>query len=121
MSAQRRTATKRDARTATVPTPGAVPAAPRSRRAGPPPAPVERPVPERAKVAEPTRRSVLSERVAGVRRLYDDTRSEMRKINWPDQKTTKDLTVVVIGISIALGILLGGIDWILFQLFELTT
>ena len=45
--------------------------------------------------------------------------SEMRKITWPDQETTRNLTVVVIGISITLGILLGGIDFVLVRLLEL--
>ena len=45
--------------------------------------------------------------------------SEMKKINWPDQETTRNLTIVVIGISVALGILLGGIDYLLVQLLGL--
>ena len=48
-----------------------------------------------------------------------DTMSEMKKINWPDQETTRNLTIVVIGISVALGILLGGIDYLLVQLLGL--
>ena len=142
MSAQRRSATTTKQETATVPPASgrprsrasiaqaasaaqAAPAAPADTAAAPAPEPAPRPnrgADRPAKdAAAPARRSVIAERIGGARRLYDDTRSEMRKINWPDQKTTKDLTVVVIGISIALGLLLGGIDWVLFQLFELTS
>ena len=35
-----------------------------------------------------------------------DTRSEMKKVTWPDQETTRNLTIVVIGISVVLGICL---------------
>jgi preprotein translocase subunit SecE len=45
----------------------------------------------------------------------------MKKVNWPDQETTRNLTVVVIGISVVLGITLGGIDFLLQKLFELMT
>ena len=51
-------------------------------------------------------------------RLYRDTLGEMKKINWPDRETTKNLTIVVIGISAVLGVLLGGIDFMLQALFE---
>ncbi|MBA3643527.1 MAG: preprotein translocase subunit SecE [Chloroflexia bacterium] len=42
----------------------------------------------------------------------------MKKINWPDRETTKNLTIVVIGISVVLGILLGGVDFLLQAVFE---
>lgn len=60
----------------------------------------------------------IQQRTAGIRRLYGDTRAELRKIAWPDADTTRNLTLVVIGVSVALGLLLGGIDWVLFQVFE---
>jgi len=43
----------------------------------------------------------------------------LKKVTWPDREATKNLTLVVIGISAALGVLLGGLDWILQQLFAL--
>jgi len=42
----------------------------------------------------------------------------MKKVNWPDRETTRNLTIVVIGISIILGLLLGGIDWALVKLLD---
>ena len=44
--------------------------------------------------------------------------AELKKVTWPDKETTKNLTLVVIGISALLGVLLGGIDWVLLQLFR---
>jgi preprotein translocase subunit SecE len=60
----------------------------------------------------------VAERGGRIRKLYDDTRSELKKITWPDKETTRNLTIVVIGISVVLGVVLGGIDYVLFQIFE---
>jgi len=62
--------------------------------------------------------NAFAERGNRVRKIYDDTRAEMKKITWPDKETTRNLAIVVIGISVVLGILLGGIDYVLFQVFE---
>lgn len=70
---------------------------------------------------ETVERSVVGERLGGLRQKFDDTRAELKKITWPDRETTRNLTIVVIGISVVLGILLGGIDFVLFQLFEAMT
>ena len=74
---------------------------------------------EAAKAESASKPSLFATRTASLRELYRDTMSEMRKITWPDQETTRNLTVVVIGISITLGILLGGIDFLLVKLLEL--
>jgi preprotein translocase subunit SecE len=72
---------------------------------------------DRAKAA-PAPPSAMATRTAGIRKLFDDTVAEMRKINWPDSETTRNLTIVVIGISVVLGAALGGIDFVLLNLFE---
>ena len=54
-----------------------------------------------------------------IRGSVQETISEMKKITWPDSETTRNLTIVVIGISIAMGIILGGVDWILVQILGL--
>lgn len=53
-----------------------------------------------------------------IRRLLRDTISEIKKVTWPDQETTRNLTIFVIGLSIALGALLGGIDAIFVRVWE---
>ena len=104
MSAQRRT-TAEDEGTPVAPRP------PRGTKA-PKPAPAGKGAP----IAQP---SLFATRTASLRELYRDTLSEMRKITWPDQETTRNLTFVVVGISVVLGILLGGIDFLLVKLLEL--
>lgn len=63
-------------------------------------------------------RVVDAERFSGVRGFYDDTMSEIRKVIWPDRTQTRNLTLVVIAMSVVMGALLGGIDWALLQIFE---
>jgi preprotein translocase subunit SecE len=79
----------------------------------------------RAKQQAPARsgvgRVVNTERMSGVRKFYNDTASEIRKVVWPDRETTRNLTIVVIAMSTLMGFLLGGIDFVLFRLFEAIT
>jgi preprotein translocase subunit SecE len=74
----------------------------------------------KAKAAETPvkRRFINTDRFEGLQRFYRETAAEIKKVNWPDQQTTRNLTLVVIGLSVVLGVLLGGIDYVLFQLFE---
>jgi preprotein translocase subunit SecE len=115
------------AATATVNAPAAVEAEKPSRlkvpgRASRPPMPEQAkpsrpPMPEAPKpISESTNR--FTRRFAGIERWYQDMMSEARKIVWPDRETTRNLTIVVIGISVAVGMLLGGIDFLLQAIFE---
>ena len=53
-----------------------------------------------------------------MQKFYDDTMSEIRKVNWPDRQMTLNLTLLVIALSIVLGFLLGGLDFVLLRMFE---
>ena len=64
------------------------------------------------------RRFINTDRFEGLQRFYRETAAEIKKVNWPDRDTTRNLTLVVIALSVVLGVLLGGIDYVLFQLFE---
>lgn len=59
-----------------------------------------------------------TERLAGVKRYIADTRAELRRVTWPDQITVRNLTGVVIAVSAVMGLLLGGIDFVLLKIFE---
>jgi len=63
-------------------------------------------------------RVVNTNRFEGLRRFIRETMAEIRKVIWPDRETTRNLTLLVIALSLVLGLLLGGIDFILFELFE---
>jgi len=75
--------------------------------------------PSRASQLSRAGKQIVSlERTEGIRRFVRETIAEMKKIIWPDRQTTRNLTFVVIAVSAVLGVLLGGIDFILFRLFE---
>ena len=94
---------KRDVRT-TTPAPAKPVAAPSPvGRAG---VPVARPAAE------------APSRFAGVQRGFRETVAELRKVQWPDRLTTRNLTLVVIGMSTALALVLGGVDLALTRLVE---
>jgi len=63
-------------------------------------------------------RLVNTNRFEGLRRFIREAMAEIRKVIWPDRETTRNLTLLVIALSVVLGLLLGGIDFILFELFE---
>lgn len=84
-------------------------------------APVAAPAGRKVRVAKeqaPKKSLFATERFDGVKRMTRETYAEIKKVNWPDQQTTRNLTIVVIGVSVALGILLGGIDFVLLKIFE---
>jgi preprotein translocase subunit SecE len=93
--------------------PRSAPAPSRAEAARPPKPTVER---ERQEDSE---RSVYRSRLDQLKKQWFDTVAELKKVTWPDKETTKNLTLVVIGISAVLGAALGGLDWVLQQLFAL--
>jgi preprotein translocase subunit SecE len=54
-----------------------------------------------------------------VQNNIDNIVSELRKVTWPTQDETRNLTLVVLGISVSLGLFLGGIDLLLSNLYRL--
>lgn len=57
-------------------------------------------------------------RFAGVQRGFRETAAELRKVQWPDRLTTRNLTLVVIGMSAVLALVLGGVDLVLTRVIE---
>lgn len=48
-----------------------------------------------------------------------DIMAELRKVTWPTREETRNLTIVVIGISATVGLLLAALDYILSSLYNL--
>jgi preprotein translocase subunit SecE len=95
---------------------GNVPTPPARKPATPPvPARGAKPAPQRPEQKTP---SVAANRIENLKKSYYDTVAELKKVNWPDRETTRNLTIVVIALSIVLGILLGGLDFVLQRIFE---
>jgi preprotein translocase subunit SecE len=112
MSAPRRTAT-RGPQTGG----GQKPAAPVRNVPATAPAPARAARPAAPKpVEEPKGKFGLA--IQGFRRTVDDTIAELKKVNWPDRETTRNLTLLVIALSAVLGLLLGGVDLVLARIFQ---
>jgi preprotein translocase subunit SecE len=77
-----------------------------------------KPTSDKGKQGAQPKPSIFAARTEAIRRLVRDSYSEAKKVNWPDQETTRNLTVVVIAISVILGLLLGGIDYGLVKLLD---
>ncbi len=48
-----------------------------------------------------------------------DSRIELRKVVWPTREETIRLTLVVVAVSAGTGLILGGFDFLLSQVFSL--
>ena len=55
----------------------------------------------------------------GLQRWVRETTGELRKVTWPTREEALRLTYVVIGLSLVMGLLLGGVDFVLGSLYAL--
>jgi preprotein translocase subunit SecE len=52
-------------------------------------------------------------------RYFDDVKAEVRKVVWPSRRQTLNLTAIVLGVTAAMSVFLGAIDWIFAQVVRL--
>lgn len=50
--------------------------------------------------------------------FFREAFAELRKVNWPTREQALRLTVLVIAVSVLVGMILGGIDYIFEKIFE---
>jgi preprotein translocase subunit SecE len=50
---------------------------------------------------------------------FKDTRGELRKVSWPTRENATRLTLIVLGVTVAMAILLGAVDFIFSTLVRL--
>lgn len=48
----------------------------------------------------------------GIINFLNEAKAELKKVNWPSKEQTINYTLIVIGISIAVAIFLGGLDYL---------
>jgi preprotein translocase subunit SecE len=49
---------------------------------------------------------------------FKETRAELRKVHWPSQQEARTLTLVVMGVSVAMAFLLGVLDFVFDRLLN---
>jgi len=54
-----------------------------------------------------------------VRRYFNETVGELRKVSWPTRREAINLTLVVVAVTFAMSIYLGFLDFIFLRLFAL--
>jgi len=47
-----------------------------------------------------------------------DAKTELQKVNWPTKQQTINYTLTVVGISVAIALFLGGLDYIFEQILN---
>ena len=50
--------------------------------------------------------------------FFQEAFAELRKVHWPTREQARNLTVLVIGVSLAIGVILGAIDYVFEKVFE---
>jgi len=60
----------------------------------------------------------LSSRFTGLMDWVRSIIAELRKVTWPSREVTRNLTIIVIAVSTAVGAFLGAIDYLFKLLFE---
>lgn len=53
-----------------------------------------------------------------VIRFFKEAREELKKVTWPDRKTTARYTAIVVVVSLFVGVVIGGIDYLLTRILE---
>ena len=52
------------------------------------------------------------------RQFLTEVWSELRKVHWPTPVQARNLTALVIGVSVGTGLILGGLDYVLASIFK---
>ena len=53
-----------------------------------------------------------------VVQFFKEAKEELRKVTWPDRKTTVKYTVIVIVASLCVGLVTGGVDYLFTRILE---
>lgn len=47
-----------------------------------------------------------------VVKYFNDTRAELRRVTWPTRDETKNLTMIIVAVTVAMAFFLGALDYI---------
>ncbi len=66
-----------------------------------------------------TEKKVAHQSKNGIRRFYDETVGELKKVNWPTRQEATNLTSIVLIVIAAMALFLGFLDIAFSRLFAL--
>jgi len=52
-------------------------------------------------------------------RYFKETRAELRKVTWPTRQEATNLSLIVLGVTVAMAIFLGAVDFLFATLIRL--
>ena len=58
-------------------------------------------------------------RLSGVVRYFKEMRAELKRVIWPSRRTTVNLTMIVLAVTVVMSITMGFLDWVFAKLFAL--
>ena len=53
-----------------------------------------------------------------IRRFIDEAWSELKKVSWPTREQTRNLTLIVFAVSLAVGLYITALDFVFLQAVE---
>lgn len=54
-----------------------------------------------------------------IRRYFNETIGELRKVSWPTRREATNLTLVVVAVTLVMSLYLGLLDFVFLRLFSL--
>ena len=58
--------------------------------------------------------------MASTTKFFQESKQELKRVNWPDRQTTVRYTLFVIGLSLALAVFLGVLDYAFLTALQAT-
>ncbi len=74
---------------------------------------------EEKSVTRPSRPNLFQRAGEGIKRYFNETVGELRKVSWPSRKEAWALTVIVLIVTGVMSVVLGSFDYLFSKLFEL--
>jgi preprotein translocase subunit SecE len=72
-----------------------------------------------AKAAGTVQETIVTRIVQPIQQYLRDTRAELRKVTWPTRKEAWNLTLIVLGATVGMAIVLGAADFLFSETMKL--
>jgi preprotein translocase subunit SecE len=79
----------------------------------------EIPAPKESFVAKNEGKAVAVKRPNRIKKYFQETVGELRKVTWPTRKEATNLTLIVLVVTLTMGLFLGLLDYLFSRFFVL--